>query len=100
MVYAQTEVVKDLISLQLRQGGGPLLFEAHVRAVTGIDTDRPAVHFTHEGREQTLTCDYVVGCDGFHGVARAAIPDLTTYERTYPYSWLGIMPTCRRRATS
>ncbi|WP_433497693.1 4-hydroxybenzoate 3-monooxygenase [Sphaerimonospora sp. CA-214678] len=98
MVYAQTEVVKDLISLQLRQGGGPLLFEAYVRAVTGIDTDRPAVHFTHEGREQTLTCDYVVGCDGSHGVARTAIPDLTIYERSYPYSWLGIMadvpPSC------
>lgn len=98
MVYAQTEVVKDLISLHLRQGGGPLLFEAQARAVTGIDTDRPTIHFTHEGRDQTLTCDYVVGCDGFHGITRAAVPDLTIYERTYPYSWLGIMadvpPSC------
>ncbi|MFC0862527.1 4-hydroxybenzoate 3-monooxygenase [Sphaerimonospora cavernae] len=98
MVYAQTEVVKDLIALQFRQGGGPLLFEAQARAVTGIDTDRPAVHFTHEGGERTLTCDYVIGCDGFHGITRAAMPDLATYERTYPYSWLGIMadvpPSC------
>ncbi|QFQ95232.1 4-hydroxybenzoate 3-monooxygenase [Streptomyces phaeolivaceus] len=91
-VYAQTEVVKDLIALQLT-GGGPLLFEAEVHGVDGADTDRPVIRYTHEGREQTLTCDYVVGCDGFHGVARDAVPDgvRTTYERTYPYSWLGIL---------
>ncbi|MFE7766637.1 4-hydroxybenzoate 3-monooxygenase [Streptomyces sp. NPDC057438] len=91
-VYAQTEVVKDLIALQLT-GGGPLLFEAEVHAVEGADSDRPSIRYTHGGREQTLTCDYVVGCDGFHGVARDAVPDgvRTTYERTYPYSWLGIL---------
>ncbi|WP_214411292.1 4-hydroxybenzoate 3-monooxygenase [Sphaerisporangium fuscum] len=99
MVYAQTEVVKDLIALRLREGG-PLLFEAEVRAVTGADGDRPVVHFVHEGRRQTLTCDYVVGCDGFHGVTRGAVPDgvLRTYTRDYPYSWLGILadvpPSC------
>ncbi|MEV7087051.1 4-hydroxybenzoate 3-monooxygenase [Streptomyces sp. NPDC093085] len=92
MVYAQTEVVKDLIALQLAEGG-PLLFGAEALAVTGADTDTPAVRFRHEGREQVLTCDYVVGCDGFHGVARDAVPEgvRTTYERTYPYSWLGIL---------
>ncbi|MFD0141923.1 MULTISPECIES: 4-hydroxybenzoate 3-monooxygenase [unclassified Streptomyces] len=91
-VYAQTEVVKDLIALQLAEGG-PLLFGAEVRSVEDVDTDRPAIHYSHEGREQTLTCDYVVGCDGFHGVARTAVPEgeRTTYERTYPYSWLGIL---------
>ncbi|MFJ8650203.1 4-hydroxybenzoate 3-monooxygenase [Streptomyces sp. NPDC093546] len=91
-VYAQTEVVKDLVALQLAEGG-PLLFEAEVHAVDGADTDRPAIRYTHEGREQTLTCDYVVGCDGFHGIARTAVPEhlRTTYERTYPYSWLGIL---------
>ncbi|GII54281.1 4-hydroxybenzoate 3-monooxygenase [Planotetraspora thailandica] len=99
MVYAQTEVVKDLIAAQL-DNGGPLLFEAKAEAVTGVDTGQPMIHFTHEGRDQTLTCDYVVGCDGFHGVARSAVPGgvLTTYERTYPYSWLGILadvpPSC------
>ncbi|MFF3455262.1 4-hydroxybenzoate 3-monooxygenase [Streptomyces sp. NPDC002730] len=92
MVYAQTEVVKDLIARQLIDGG-PLLFEAEVRSVEGADTDRPAIHYVHEGREQTLTCDYVVGCDGFHGVTRNAVPESTrtTYERIYPYSWLGIL---------
>ncbi|MFD9036011.1 4-hydroxybenzoate 3-monooxygenase [Streptomyces sp. NPDC059567] len=91
-VYAQTEVVKDLIALQLAEGG-PLLFGAEVRAVEGVETDRPSIRYAHEGREQTLTCDYVVGCDGFHGVARTAVPESerTTYERTYPYSWLGIL---------
>ncbi|MFD7325869.1 4-hydroxybenzoate 3-monooxygenase [Streptomyces sp. NPDC059875] len=91
-VYAQTEVVKDLIALRLADGG-PLLFGAEVRAVEGVDTDRPSIRYTHKGREQTLTCDYVIGCDGFHGVARTAVPEAerTTYERTYPYSWLGIL---------
>ncbi|MET9436625.1 4-hydroxybenzoate 3-monooxygenase [Streptomyces sp. NPDC006551] len=91
-VYAQTEVVKDLVALQVADGG-PLLFGAEVSAVEGADTDRPVIRYTHEGREQTLTCDYVVGCDGFHGVTRAAVPEgvRRTYERTYPYSWLGIL---------
>ncbi|MET8826971.1 4-hydroxybenzoate 3-monooxygenase [Streptomyces sp. NPDC004610] len=91
-VYAQTEVVKDLVALHLTEGG-PLLFEAEVHAVEGADTERPLIRYTHEGREQTLTCDYVIGCDGYHGVARTALPERvrTTYERVYPYSWLGIL---------
>jgi p-hydroxybenzoate 3-monooxygenase len=91
-VYAQTEVVKDLVALQLTDGA-PLLFEAEVTRVTGADTDRPVVHYTYEGVDRTLACDYVVGADGFHGVVRKAIPEgeLTTYERTYPYSWFGIL---------
>lgn len=98
-VYAQTEVVKDLIALQLADGA-PLHFGARVTAVEGADTDRPTVHYTHEGRNAELTCDYVVGCDGFHGVTRTAVPaDVRrTYERTYPYSWFGILadvpPSC------
>ncbi|MEU0183257.1 4-hydroxybenzoate 3-monooxygenase [Streptomyces sp. NPDC006207] len=98
-VYAQTEVVKDLIALHL-QDGAPLLFGAPVHAVDGADTDRPVVRYRHEGREKTLTCDYVVGCDGFHGVTRAAVPEHArrTYERVYPFSWLGILadvaPSC------
>ncbi|MFF2409557.1 4-hydroxybenzoate 3-monooxygenase [Streptomyces sp. NPDC058092] len=98
-VYAQTEVVKDLIALQTAAGAA-LHFGAEVRLVEGADTDRPTVHYTHEGREKTLTCDYVVGCDGFHGVTRAAVPEdvQRTYERVYPYSWFGILadvaPSC------
>ncbi|MFE2597737.1 4-hydroxybenzoate 3-monooxygenase [Streptomyces sp. NPDC059396] len=92
MVYAQTEVVKDLISLQLADGG-PLLFNTEVTSVEGADSNSPTVRYLHEGRERTLICDYVIGCDGFHGVSRHAVPASvrTTYERTYPYSWLGIL---------
>ncbi|TDF42622.1 4-hydroxybenzoate 3-monooxygenase [Streptomyces sp. WAC05374] len=92
VVYARTEVVKDLIALQLADGG-PLLFGAEARAVEGADSARPLVRYTHEGRERTLARDYVVGCDGFHGIARGAVPEAlrTTYERTCPYSWLGIL---------
>lgn len=99
MVYAQTEIVKDLIALQTAQGP-PLLFEARAHGVEGADTDRPVVRFTHDGRERTLECDWVVGCDGFHGVARSAVPGSLrrTYEREYPFSWLGILadapPSC------
>jgi p-hydroxybenzoate 3-monooxygenase len=91
-VYAQTEVVKDLVALRLA-GGEPLLFGAEALAVEGADTGRPVVRYLHEGREQTLTCDYVVGCDGFHGVAQTAIPEglRRGFERTYPYSWLGVL---------
>ncbi|MER5405339.1 4-hydroxybenzoate 3-monooxygenase [Streptomyces sp. NPDC002769] len=92
LVYAQTEVCKDLIALQLKEGG-PLLFGAEALAVEGARSDRPRVRFRHEGHEDVLDCDYVVGCDGFWGVARKAVPaELSrVYERTYPFGWLGIL---------
>ncbi|MBQ1099318.1 4-hydroxybenzoate 3-monooxygenase [Streptomyces sp. b94] len=92
MVYAQTEVCKDLIALQLKEGG-PLLFEAEALAVEGAETDRPRIRFRRAGAEDVLECDYVVGCDGFWGVARAAVPAGLgrTFERTYPFGWLGIL---------
>ncbi|CAL9312217.1 4-hydroxybenzoate 3-monooxygenase [Streptomyces olindensis] len=92
MVYAQTEVCKDLIALQLAEGG-PLLFEAEALAVEDAGTDTPRVRFRHEGREDVLECAYVVGCDGFWGVARKAIPAelVQVFERTYPFGWLGIL---------
>ncbi|MET8409049.1 4-hydroxybenzoate 3-monooxygenase [Streptomyces sp. NPDC005195] len=95
LVYAQTEVCKDLIALQLKEGG-PLLFGAEALAVEGALTDRPRVRFRyegHEGHEDVLDCDYVVGCDGFRGVARKAVPAALSrvFERTYPFGWLGIL---------
>lgn len=92
MVYAQTEVCKDLIALQLKEGG-PLLFEAEALAVEGADTAAPRVRFRRDGVEDVLECDYVVGCDGFWGVARRAIPEelVRVFERTYPFGWLGIL---------
>ncbi|MBG7700754.1 4-hydroxybenzoate 3-monooxygenase [Streptomyces sp. MC1] len=91
-VYAQTEVCKDLIALQSKEGG-PLLFEAEALGVEGAESDRPRVPFRHQGREDVLECDYVVGCDGFWGVARQAFPAGVSrvFERSYPYAWLGIL---------
>ncbi|WP_194927525.1 4-hydroxybenzoate 3-monooxygenase [Catenulispora pinisilvae] len=94
MVYAQTEMVKDLIALRLADRE-PLSFEAEVHKVEaeGVDADHVTVHYRHEGREQILTCDWAVGCDGFYGVTKNAIPESLrrTFERTYPYSWLGVL---------
>jgi p-hydroxybenzoate 3-monooxygenase len=98
-IYAQTEIVKDLVTLQL-DDGPPLLFEAEALAVENPESGPPLVRFVHEGRERTLTCDWVVGCDGSHGIARAAFPAGTSrsYAHDYPYSWLGILadvpPSC------
>ncbi|MFC8966352.1 4-hydroxybenzoate 3-monooxygenase [Streptomyces sp. NPDC057094] len=98
-IYAQTEIVKDLVALQL-DGGPPLLFEAQALAVDGVEGGEPVVRFLHEGRERTLSCDYVVGCDGSHGIASATFPAGASraYAHDYPYSWLGILadvpPSC------
>jgi len=98
-IYAQTEIVKDLVALQLADGP-PLLFQAQALAVEKPESDSPLVRFVHEGREQTLSCDYVVGCDGSHGIAHQAFPAGTsrTYAHDYPYSWLGVLaevpPSC------
>ncbi|WP_427165231.1 4-hydroxybenzoate 3-monooxygenase [Streptomyces sp. C1-1] len=98
-IYAQTEIVKDLVALQLADGP-PLLFDAEALAIEKPDSDTPVVRFVHEGREQTLTCDWVAGCDGFHGISREAFPAAAgrAYAHDYPYSWLGILadvaPSC------
>jgi p-hydroxybenzoate 3-monooxygenase len=91
-VYGQQEVVKDLVAARLDRGGA-ILFEAEATHIAGLDGKRPAIHFKHEGRDQTLECDIVAGCDGFHGICRSAIPEhlLTVYERVYPFGWLGIL---------
>jgi p-hydroxybenzoate 3-monooxygenase len=62
-------------------------------ALSGFDTDRPSVRYRVGGREHTLECDFIAGCDGFHGVSRPSIPEreLTIYERVYPFAWLGIL---------
>jgi p-hydroxybenzoate 3-monooxygenase len=91
-IYGQQEVVKDLIAVQLERGGS-ILFEAEAAAVDGLDGQRPTIHFKHEGQDRTLECDFIAGCDGFHGICRAAIPDhaLTVYDRVFPFAWLGIL---------
>jgi p-hydroxybenzoate 3-monooxygenase len=92
VVYGQTEVVKDLIAARLASGA-PLHFEATGVSVHGLDGERPSLRFEHDGRAQELECDMIAGCDGFHGVCRASIPEgaLRTFSREYPFGWLGIL---------
>jgi p-hydroxybenzoate 3-monooxygenase len=91
VVYGQTEVVKDLIGLRL-DAGLPLYFEVSDVSVHAFESDTPSIRFTHDGGEHTLDCDVIAGCDGFHGVCRPAIAKvLRTFEREYPYAWLGIL---------
>jgi p-hydroxybenzoate 3-monooxygenase len=92
MIYGQTEVVKDLIGAR-SESGAPLLFECGDVAVDGLEQDEPVVRFTHDGSGHELRCDIVAGCDGFHGICRAAMPDghVDVWQREYPYAWLGIL---------
>jgi p-hydroxybenzoate 3-monooxygenase len=91
-VYGQHEVVKDLIAARVA-AGGPILFEAECVGVEGVEGSRPAVRFRQGEAVREIRCDLVAGCDGFHGVCRAAIPEgvLAVYERSYPFAWLGIL---------
>jgi p-hydroxybenzoate 3-monooxygenase len=91
-VYGQHEVVKDLITARL-SGGGQILFEVAGVALDEITTNRPRVCFRHQDQNYEVTCDWVAGCDGYHGVSRECIPPgaLTVFEKTYPFAWLGIL---------
>jgi p-hydroxybenzoate 3-monooxygenase len=92
MVYSQHELVRDLIALRLG-AGAPLELEVEDVALSGLDTAHPEVRFRRAGHDQVIRCDFVAGCDGFHGVSRAAIPAdrLQIFERDYPFGWLGIL---------
>jgi p-hydroxybenzoate 3-monooxygenase len=90
-VYAQHEVVKDLVATRLA-AGGQIVFEAKDVSVHGLDGE-PSIRFRKDGEERQLSCAFIAGCDGFHGVCRPSIPDgvLTIFERVYPFAWLGIL---------
>ena len=92
MVYGQTEVTKDLIEAAAARQT-PVVFEAEGVALHGLDTDAPFVTYTKDGLAQRLGCDFVAGCDGYHGISRPSIPAdvLKTYEKVYPFGWLGIL---------
>ena len=92
VIYGQTEVVKDLIAARLA-ADLPLLFDVADVAVRDIESDRPRIDFSYRGATDELECDVIAGCDGFHGVCRPSIPGgvLRTFEREYPYGWLGIL---------
>jgi p-hydroxybenzoate 3-monooxygenase len=92
VIYGQTEVVKDLIAARL-DSGLPLLFEVDAVSVGDLESAQPQIRFRHDGGQHELTCDFVAGCDGFHGACRPSIPDglLSSFSREYPYGWLGIL---------
>ncbi|HDR9207328.1 TPA: 4-hydroxybenzoate 3-monooxygenase [Burkholderia vietnamiensis] len=92
-VYSQHEVVRDLIAAGDTHGH-QMHFDVSDVALHDVESDRPFVTFTHaDGRAERIDCDYIAGCDGFHGIARQTIPaeKLNTFERVYPFAWLGIL---------
>jgi p-hydroxybenzoate 3-monooxygenase len=91
-VYGQNEVVHDLIDARI-ETGRPLVFEATDVGVWDLDTPAPRLTFHSDGAVHDVVCDVIAGCDGFHGICRPAIPSIhrLTYERVYPFGWLGIL---------
>jgi p-hydroxybenzoate 3-monooxygenase len=91
-VYGQQEVMRDLFDAA-EDRGLEIVFDALDVQLDGIEQADPRVTWRKDGAEHALTCDFIVGCDGFHGVSRGCIPPgaLTAYERTYPFGWLGIL---------
>jgi p-hydroxybenzoate 3-monooxygenase len=92
MVYGQTEVTKDLMDRR-DETGGKTWFEAANVQPCDFGSDRPYVTFSHGGTEHRLDCDFIAGCDGFHGASRKAAPGdaIKLFERVYPFGWLGII---------
>ena len=91
-VYGQTEITRDLMEAR-HHGGGVTFYEAE--DVTPLDWSgaRPHVRFRHAGASHEIACDFIVGCDGYHGVSRRSIPRelQQVYEREYPFGWLGVL---------
>jgi p-hydroxybenzoate 3-monooxygenase len=91
-IYGQQEVVKDLVARRLADGG-PLLFEVDGVSVHDMASQHPKIRFTHAGKAQEIDCDFIAGCDGFHGICRPSLPDgvVKVFEREYPFGWVGIL---------
>jgi len=91
-IYGQQEVVKDLVERRLADGG-PLLFEVDDVTIHDLKTQKPKIRFRYDDRPNEIDCEFIAGCDGFHGISRPSIPDgvLTVFERDYPFGWLGIL---------
>ena len=91
-VYGQHEVVRDLIDVR-RHGAAHLIFDAEHVELSEVDSDQPLLHVGAAGESKTFACDFIAGCDGFHGVTRPSIPESARrlFDRTYPFAWLGIL---------
>ncbi|MCU0805147.1 MAG: 4-hydroxybenzoate 3-monooxygenase [Burkholderiales bacterium] len=92
VVYGQTEVTRDLMDAR-QASGATSVYEAADVAVDGFDSNRPTVRYRKGGTAHALECDFVAGCDGFHGVCRQSVPTgaIRSYERVYPFGWLGLL---------
>jgi p-hydroxybenzoate 3-monooxygenase len=92
MVYGQTEVTRDLMAARA-EAGLPSFYEAANVAIAGYEGASPKVTFEKDGVRHELDCDFIAGCDGFHGVCRASLPAgaITAYEKVYPFGWLGVL---------
>jgi p-hydroxybenzoate 3-monooxygenase len=92
MVYGQTEVTRDLMAARA-QAGLPTWYEAEHVAIADHDGAHPLVTFDKDGLRHQIECDFIAGCDGFHGVCRASVPAaaITAYEKVYPFGWLGVL---------
>jgi len=91
-IYGQQEVVKDLVARRLADGG-QVLFEVDDVSIHEFNTSKPKIRFRHDGKLQELACDFIGGCDGFHGICRPSVPEgvLSAYDREYPFGWVGIL---------
>ena len=92
MVYGQTEVTKDLMNHRLATNG-ITIYEAQDVQPHDFNTNQPWVSYKKDGVEHRVDCDFIAGCDGFHGISRASVPDqaIEIYEKVYPFGWLGIL---------
>ncbi len=91
-VYGQTELTKDLIEARIA-AGARLIYDAADVAIDGFDRPHPTVRCVHAGQTLEINCDFIAGCDGFHGICRKSVPAgaVQTFERVYPFGWLGIL---------
>jgi p-hydroxybenzoate 3-monooxygenase len=91
-IYAQHEVLKDLNNARIATGG-QVFFEVQDVAIHDFNDAKPKIRYRKDGSDHELVCDFIAGCDGFHGICRPSIPEgvLTEYEREYPFGWLGIL---------
>ena len=91
-IYPQHEVIKDFVAARLKQGGD-ILFNVTDVQLSDVASSQPHIHFVHEQEQMELQCDFIAGCDGFHGVSRSSIPaeKQNVFTRSYPFGWLGIL---------
>jgi len=93
MIYGQTEITHDLMKAHIDEAACIVHYESPAMRVEGFDTETPRIVYEQHGEQKELVCDFVAGCDGFHGIARKSIPadKIKTFQRTYPFGWLGIL---------